>query len=122
MPEAVEGIAYRIPGYKLHGKPLLYFAAFTKHYSLFAASGMFFATLEEELSGCDVRKGTVHFPLTEPVPLKRIARLRAAGITAARKKGRRGRRGPVRRGSRFPRAGNFGSGRTPPDRHVWSDF
>ncbi len=38
--------------------------------------------------GYDLRKGTVHFPLTEPVPVKligRIAKLRAAGITAAAK-------------------------------------
>ena len=26
VPEAVEGIGYRMPGYKLHGKPMLYFA------------------------------------------------------------------------------------------------
>ena len=46
VPEAVEGIGYRMPGYKLHGKPLLYFAAFKEHYSLFAASGTFFAALD----------------------------------------------------------------------------
>ena len=84
VPEAVEGIGYRMPGYKLHGKPLLYFAGFTEHYSLFAASGTFFAALEDELEGYELRKGTVHFPLAKPVPVKligRIARLRAAGIT-----------------------------------------
>src|SRR5215467_10027880 len=89
VPEAVEGIGYRMPGYKLHGKPLLYFAGFKEHYSLFAASGTFFATLEEELRGYEVRKGTVHFPLTKPVPVKligRIAKLRAAGISATVKK------------------------------------
>ena len=89
VPDAVEGIGYRMPGYKLHGKPLLYFAGFQKHYSLFAASGTFFATLADELGGYELRKGTVHFPLSEPVPVKligRIAKLRAAGIAAAAKK------------------------------------
>src|SRR5216684_3436755 len=38
VPEAVEGIGYRMPGYKLHGKPMLYFAGFREHYSLFAAA------------------------------------------------------------------------------------
>ncbi len=88
VPDAVEGIAYRMPGYKLHGKPLLYFAGFQEHYSLFAASGTFFATLAEELAGYELRKGTVHFPLDKPVPVKligRIAKLRAEGITAAAK-------------------------------------
>lgn len=89
VPEAVEGIGYGMPGYKLHGKPMLYFAGFKKHYSLFAASGSFFAELEHELRGYEQRKGTVHFPLSEPVPVKlisRIAKLRAAGIAATAKK------------------------------------
>jgi uncharacterized protein YdhG (YjbR/CyaY superfamily) len=88
VPEAVEIIGYRMPGYKLHGKPMLYFAGFKEHYSLFAASGSFFSTLAEELKGYELRKGTVHFPFTKPVPVKlitRIAKLRAAGIAAAKK-------------------------------------
>src|SRR5882724_13658389 len=83
VPEAVEGIGYGMPGYKLHGKPMLYFAGFKEHYSLFAASGTFFAALEDELNGYELRKGTVHFALTKRVPVKlisRIAKLRAAGI------------------------------------------
>jgi hypothetical protein len=49
----------------------------------------FFAALENELRGYELRKGTVHFPLTKPVPVKlisRIAKLRAAGIAATAKK------------------------------------
>ena len=87
VPEAVEGIGYRMPGYKLNGKPLLYFAGFKEHYSLFAASGTFFSEVADELAGYEVRKGTVHFSLEKPVPVKligRIAKLRAAGITRPR--------------------------------------
>src|ERR1041385_1821013 len=94
VPEAVGGMGYRMLGYKLHGKPMLYFAGFKEHYSVFAASGSFFATLEDELKGYELRKGTVHFPLTKPVPVKlisRIAKLRAAGIAAASKKPQVGR-------------------------------
>ncbi len=86
VPDAVEGIGYRMPGYKLHGKSMLYFAGFKEHYSLFAASGTFFAELEDDLKGYELRKGTVHFPLNKPVPVKlitRIAKLRAAGIATA---------------------------------------
>ena len=89
VPAALESIGYGIPGYKLHGKPMLYFGGFKDHYSLFAASGTFFATLEDELRGYDLRKGTVHFPLTKPVPVKlisRIAKLRASGIAATTKR------------------------------------
>jgi len=89
VPDAVEGIGYRMPGYKLHGKPMLYFAGFKEHYSLFAASGTFFEALEDELRGYELRKGTVHFPLSKPVPVRlisRIAKLCAAGIAATVKK------------------------------------
>ena len=57
VPDAVEGIGYRMPGYKLHGKPLLYFAGFKEHCSLFAASRTFFGTIEDELSGFELRRG-----------------------------------------------------------------
>lgn len=89
VPEATECIGYRMPGYKLNGKPMLYFAGFKEHYSLFAASGTFFADLADDLKGYEVRKGTVHFPLSKPVPVKlitRVAKLRAAGIAATAKK------------------------------------
>ena len=99
----VEGIGYRMPGYKLHGKPMLYFAGFKQHYSLFAASGTFFAALEAELKGYELRKGTVHFPLANPVPVKlisRIAKLRADGIAAAVKEPLPGRRKERRKSPR----------------------
>lgn len=89
VPEAVEGIGYHMPGYKLMGRPMLYFAGFKEHCSLFAASGSFLASLKDELKGYDLRKGTVHFPLTKPVPVElisRIAKLRADGITESVKK------------------------------------
>ena len=51
---------------KLH--PYQAFAAFKEHYSLFAASGTFFAALEDELRGYELRKAAVllmlHFPLS----------------------------------------------------------
>ena len=88
VPEAIEGIGYGMPGYKFLGKPLLYFAGFKNHYSLFAASGTFFASLEEELKNYERRKGTVQFSLEKPVPVRlisRIAKLRAAGISVVSK-------------------------------------
>ena len=90
VPEAVEGIGYGMPGYKLNGRPLLYFAGFKQHYSLFAASGTFFASLEQELKNYEQRKGTIHFPPDEPVPVRlisRIAKLRASEISAMTARG-----------------------------------
>ena len=82
VPEAVEGIGYRMPGYKLRGKPIVYFAGFKEHYSLSAASGTFFAALEDDLRVYELRTGTVHFPLTKPVPVKLISRTQRARGTS----------------------------------------
>jgi uncharacterized protein YdhG (YjbR/CyaY superfamily) len=79
----VESIAYRMPAYKLHGKPMLYFAGFKEHYSVFGASGTFLASIADQLKGYELSKGTVRFPLTKPVPvtlISRIAKMRAATI------------------------------------------
>jgi hypothetical protein len=62
---------------------------FKEHYSLFAASGTFFAAFEDDLKGYELRKGTVHFPVTKPVPVKlfgRLAKLSAPGIAGTPKK------------------------------------
>ena len=38
LPEAEEVISYQIPAYKLHGGPVLYFAGWKQHYSLYPAT------------------------------------------------------------------------------------
>jgi uncharacterized protein YdhG (YjbR/CyaY superfamily) len=73
-PRAEEGIAYGIPGYKLAGRPLVYFGGFARHVSLFALpSGT--AAFKKELAKYKTSKGTVQFPLDEPLPLALIARI-----------------------------------------------
>jgi hypothetical protein len=63
-------------------------------------SRTFFAPLEDELRGYELRKGTVQFPLTKPVPVKligRIAKLRAVAIVASAKKPLLGREQEMRK-------------------------
>jgi uncharacterized protein YdhG (YjbR/CyaY superfamily) len=89
VPEALEGIGYRMPGYKLYGKADAIFRRLQGTLFAISASGTFLAALEDELRDYDLRKGTVHFPLTKPAPVKlisQIAKLRAAGIAATAKK------------------------------------
>ena len=71
-PDAVEGIAYGMPAYKLNGKPLVYFAAFPKHIGFYAtpeAHEEFAAELAKYKQG----KGSVQFPLDQPIPYELIA-------------------------------------------------
>jgi uncharacterized protein YdhG (YjbR/CyaY superfamily) len=80
MPGAEEVISYKIPAYKLHGRVALYFAGWKGHYSLYPASGGLVAEFREELAPYELSKGTIRFPLSQPVPVKlieRIAKFRA---------------------------------------------
>jgi uncharacterized protein YdhG (YjbR/CyaY superfamily) len=72
-PGAQEVISYGMPAYKLHGM-LLYFSAFTNHYSLFAFPSAIVA-FKDQLKGYELRKGTIRFPLDRPVPVKLITEI-----------------------------------------------
>jgi uncharacterized protein YdhG (YjbR/CyaY superfamily) len=88
LPGAEEGISYRIPVFKLGGRPVIYFAGWKEHYSLYPATGPVRAALKDELAPYDLSKGTIRFPLSEPVPVKlvgRIARLRAKEVAEGEK-------------------------------------
>lgn len=80
-PEAEEKIAYGMPGYKLRGKPFAYFAAFKDHVSFFPASGTFLKAHAAALRKYKTGKGTVQFPLDEPLPLPLLRRLVRARMT-----------------------------------------
>jgi uncharacterized protein YdhG (YjbR/CyaY superfamily) len=78
-PNAVEGISYGMPAYKLNGKPLVYFAAFKNHIG-FYATPTGHSKFKEELSGYKQGKGSVQFPVNE-VPyglIKRIVEFRVS--------------------------------------------
>lgn len=88
VPRAEEVISYKIPTYKLDGEPVLYFAGWKEHYSLYPAPPEVIAAFQDELAQYEIRKGTIRFPLTDPVPAKligRIAKFRAAKIVAREK-------------------------------------
>lgn len=88
VPAAEEVISYRIPTYKLQGGPVLYFAGWRKHYSLYTATDHVVAAFQDDLASYEVDKGTIRFPLSQPVPAKlieRIARFRAKEVAEREK-------------------------------------
>src|SRR2546427_11916614 len=72
VPGAEEVISYQIPAYKLHGGPVLYFAGWKQHYSLYPATAHVVAAFKDDLAPYEVNKGTIRFPLSQPVPVKLI--------------------------------------------------
>jgi len=73
VPGAEEVISYQIPGYRLHGRPVLYFAGWKQHFSLYPSTDRVVAAFKDDLAPYEVSKGTIRFALSEPVPVKLIA-------------------------------------------------
>jgi uncharacterized protein YdhG (YjbR/CyaY superfamily) len=75
VPAAEEVISYQIPTYKLRGATVVYFAGWKEHYSLYPANARLVSAFKDDLAPYEVRKGTIRFPLDEPVPVRLIAGL-----------------------------------------------
>ena len=75
VPEAEEAISYQMPAYKLQGRVMLYFAGWKAHYSLYPTTAPLLAAFGDALAGYERSKGTLRFPLDEPVPVRLIARI-----------------------------------------------
>ena len=72
-PAAQETINYQIPTFTLNGN-LVHFAAFENHIGFYPTpSGM--EAFKKELSGYKGAKGSVQFPIHEPLPLPLIRRI-----------------------------------------------
>jgi uncharacterized protein YdhG (YjbR/CyaY superfamily) len=77
--EATEAISYRIPAFNYKG-PLVWFAAFSNHCSLFPGASVIKA-FKNELKGLETSKGTIHFPVDKPLPaalVKKMVKARLA--------------------------------------------
>ena len=72
-PGAQEVISYQMPAFKLN-RVFVYFAGYQKHVSLYPAPrGV--AAFKQELAEYEGGKGTVQFPLDQPVPYDLITRI-----------------------------------------------
>ncbi|MNJ40135.1 hypothetical protein D3C77_350220 [compost metagenome] len=72
-PSAKEKISYQMPTFDLHGN-LVHFAAYKKHIGFYPApSGI--AAFQEELSKYKGAKGSVQFPIDQPLPLELISKI-----------------------------------------------
>ena len=76
LPNAKERISYQIPAYEQGGACIIYFAGWKKHFSLYPISERLLEELGLDASDYEVNdKGTIRFPLSEPVPEKLIVRI-----------------------------------------------
>ena len=83
--DTTEGISYRIPTFHYKG-PLVGFAAFSNHCSLFPMSGSLIKAFKNELKEYQTSKGTIRFPVNKPLPAALVKKLVKARI--AQKEGK----------------------------------
>jgi uncharacterized protein YdhG (YjbR/CyaY superfamily) len=78
--EATEQISYGMPAFRYKG-PLIGYAAFKEHCSIFPMNSSTIVTLKNELKNFPTAKGTIRFPADKPFPtplLKKLLKLRIA--------------------------------------------
>jgi|SRR5437868_483376 len=72
-PDAEETISYAIPAFKWNGM-LVWFAGYTKHIGLYPRPSALLA-FKDELIKFKTAKGSVQFPLDQPLPVALITRI-----------------------------------------------
>jgi len=83
VPDAEQGISYGMPAFKLRGKTIAGFAAFKAHLSYLPHSGSVIPELAVETDGYTSTKGSLHFPVDEPLPKPLVERLLAVRMQQA---------------------------------------
>jgi uncharacterized protein YdhG (YjbR/CyaY superfamily) len=68
VPGAEEVISYQIPAYKLPGGPVLYFAGWKQHYSLYPANAHLVAALKDDLAPYETQQGYDPLPAIRARP------------------------------------------------------
>jgi len=73
-PKSEETISYGIPTFDLDGKHLVHFAAYKNHIGFYPTSSGI-TRFKKELSRYALSRGTVRFPINEPIPFDLIRKI-----------------------------------------------
>jgi uncharacterized protein YdhG (YjbR/CyaY superfamily) len=88
VPHAVEGFSYRIPMFRLDGRVLVWYAAFTHHIGIYPMGAAIRRDHAAALKNYAVSTGTIRFPLTDPPSAALVKKLVKARASELRSKDR----------------------------------
>jgi|SRR4030095_3294979 uncharacterized protein YdhG (YjbR/CyaY superfamily) len=74
-PDAEECISYAIPAFRLNGRLLVGFAAWSNHCSFYPMSSKTLKKFRNELSDFQTSKGTIRFSPDKPLPVALVKKL-----------------------------------------------
>jgi uncharacterized protein YdhG (YjbR/CyaY superfamily) len=80
VPDAQEVISYRVPAFRLHGKVVAGFAAFSEHLSYLPFSGSVLDQLNDRLVEYTRTKNSLHFPIDQSLPKELVENLIAVRL------------------------------------------
>jgi len=83
VPDAEQCISYGMPAFKIRGKTIAGLAAFKNHLSYLPHSGSVIPQLDKETEGYTKTKGSLHFPVEEPLPKSLVKKLLHARMAEA---------------------------------------
>jgi len=83
LPEAEQGMSYRLPAFRVRGKTIAGFAAFKTHLSYLPHSGSVFPELKDELKGYTTSTGALRFDIGQPLPAPLVEKLIAVRLRQA---------------------------------------
>jgi uncharacterized protein YdhG (YjbR/CyaY superfamily) len=88
VPDAEQGISYRVPAFRIRGKVVAGFAAFKDHLSYLPFRGSILGQLGDELDDYTRTKSSLHFPVDRPLPKMLVERLIAVRLEEIRRAAR----------------------------------
>jgi uncharacterized protein YdhG (YjbR/CyaY superfamily) len=75
VPDAEQGLSYRVPAFRVDGKVVAGFAAFKDHVSYLPFSGSVLAKLDDQLEDYRMTKSSLHFDVGQPLPDELVRQL-----------------------------------------------
>src|SRR6267378_3898876 len=85
-PNVEESIGYGLAGFKLNGRPLVYFGAWANHCAFYPGSSTLAKKFQDQLKKFETSKGTIRFTPDKPLPTALVRKLVKARVAENRRR------------------------------------